>query len=1028
MDPTDPTDVDLLRAFTNGDANGFARLRDRYLSMVYAAAVRQTLDAHQAEDVAQAVFLLLARRAETLAQRETTVAGWLLLTTRHVARNVRRAELRIKQREQKAAAMRQESIPPAMEPKQLSTVIDRAMAELKDTDRDVLAERYFRERSVAQVATAMHINESAAGKRIARALDRLRKALGKLGITTTDAALALSLPIAVAPAQAPATVGGTPSRPAIKLARAAVRSAWVSTLAGTAGILVLIAVAVVVAIHNAPAQVPSANVAATINLPQTNRSVTLRLEDPKTHKPIPNATVTLADGGGRMPPAPAASDGTYTFELPQPLIYVRAICRAPGRVPMEMTFGAGTFQGARPPQYIIRMEPGMRIGGLVTDDIGNPLPDATVHISNAVVQGPKDKPQLYLSAHVTTDLNGNWHFDLAPASLQPVIIEPRYGQARWASPHYPLPTQELRDGTFVQRLDEPSGRSFSGTVTDQQGKPIEGAVVVFASGRYEQSKPAARTNATGQFHVVGVNGDTIATVQANGYGPQQQNIGRNSPSVLHFKLPAPATLSGTVVDAAGTPISGVKVEVENWNFNNALTWSTQTNYAGEFKWRNAPTNELQVDAWCSNFVLIRNAQVKAGQPNRLVMYRPVQITGTVTDADTHRPIPKFNITYGIPLAGSKVVTWQPQSQQTLIDGRYTASITDFSNGGKIRIEVKGYRPAVSRLIMGDEGKITLNFALHKGSGPSGVVLAPNGKPLANTQVIGVPAGRVLSFGPNARGNLDLDLLDEQPYLKLARTDAIGAFEMPALGVTPGHYHLVVEAPQGLVVCDATTFTTAGEKLHLHQWGVLHGVFRRNGKPAAGAAVSLGATWNRGQEFMYFGCRSTTAVNGRFVFDKVPPGVRCRLGELVPATPQLISLVTIGWVTVGANQTVAKTFGGDGRPVEGRITLPPGMPSDAEVDISCSTEGAASTRRSTSGPSSPAVEFVAFPDHTFHADDVLPGRYRLQVNVSSLVEGAHSWSQRKLASGTTEFSVPANPPCPNDIPVKLGAIQTHRVNK
>src|SRR3954467_15997586 len=59
-------DDDLRLYAQGGDAQAFERLTRRYVHIVYTFCVRQLADAHLAEDVTQAVFILLAQKAGSL--------------------------------------------------------------------------------------------------------------------------------------------------------------------------------------------------------------------------------------------------------------------------------------------------------------------------------------------------------------------------------------------------------------------------------------------------------------------------------------------------------------------------------------------------------------------------------------------------------------------------------------------------------------------------------------------------------------------------------------------------------------------------------------------------------------------------------------------------------------------------------------------------------------------------------------------------------------------------------------------------
>src|SRR5688572_24305287 len=98
-------DDELLQAYTKDRSElAFEELVQRHLPLVYSVAFRQVGDVALAEDAAQAVFILLAKKAGTL-RSGTILVGWLFRTTRFVANRALRAEIRRKHREQTAMAM-----------------------------------------------------------------------------------------------------------------------------------------------------------------------------------------------------------------------------------------------------------------------------------------------------------------------------------------------------------------------------------------------------------------------------------------------------------------------------------------------------------------------------------------------------------------------------------------------------------------------------------------------------------------------------------------------------------------------------------------------------------------------------------------------------------------------------------------------------------------------------------------------------------------------------------------------------------
>jgi RNA polymerase sigma factor (sigma-70 family) len=207
------------------DEAAFAELVRRHLDLVYFAALRRCRgDRHQAEEVAQKVFTLLARDAAKL-QRHAVLPGWLYVTTRNVAAKLRRDELGRRNREKEAwRVTAPEGDTPPVDWEQLRLVLDDVMDTLDVRDRNALLLRYFQGRSFAEIGGALQLKEDAARMRVSRALEKLRTLLVQRGIASTSAALGLALSAQVAAAK--------PAGLAASVTTAALAGAGAATTAG----------------------------------------------------------------------------------------------------------------------------------------------------------------------------------------------------------------------------------------------------------------------------------------------------------------------------------------------------------------------------------------------------------------------------------------------------------------------------------------------------------------------------------------------------------------------------------------------------------------------------------------------------------------------------------------------------------------------------------------------------------------------------------------------------------------------------
>ena len=208
------TDAELLRRYVGTRSQeAFAELVQRHLAFVYAAALRQVGgSSHRAEDITQAVFIDLARKAGSLARRAELV-GWLYTSTHYAAAKLNRAEQRRQTHEKEAQAMHEmlSSAGAETEWERLRPVLDDAMHALPERDREAILLRFFQGCPFAEVGRRLDLSEDAARMRVDRALDKLRGSLARHHITSTTAALALLLanqPAVAVPAGFAASVTG----------------------------------------------------------------------------------------------------------------------------------------------------------------------------------------------------------------------------------------------------------------------------------------------------------------------------------------------------------------------------------------------------------------------------------------------------------------------------------------------------------------------------------------------------------------------------------------------------------------------------------------------------------------------------------------------------------------------------------------------------------------------------------------------------------------------------------------------------
>lgn len=258
------TDGQLLEAYVRRrDEAALASVVRRHGSMVWGVCRRVLSNYHDAEDAFQATFLVLVRRAASIAAPEL-LANWLYGVAHMTALKARASALKRKARERQATEMPepedrgQHSGVRSQEWDDLQPLLDQELSRLPNIYRVVLVLCDLEGKTRKEAARRLGLPEGTIGSRLARARVALAKRLCARGVTLSGGALAALLAQNAASASVPdavvscalraasffgagqaATAGLVPAR-VVTLAEGVVKAMMMSKLkAVVAGVLVL---------------------------------------------------------------------------------------------------------------------------------------------------------------------------------------------------------------------------------------------------------------------------------------------------------------------------------------------------------------------------------------------------------------------------------------------------------------------------------------------------------------------------------------------------------------------------------------------------------------------------------------------------------------------------------------------------------------------------------------------------------------------------------------------------------------------
>ena len=497
------------------------------------------------------------------------------------------------------------------------------------------------------------------------------------------------------------------------------------------------------------------------------------------------------------------------------------------------------------------------------------------------VAGSDRSSEIFVGDYVVgTDKDGRFLF----VNLPPQTGMYAYGIKKTLGSKGALPARSVTSGDDGSELDlgdlnlEP-GYTVAGEVRLTDGASIPEKTRVLLSSEKAWDSLQSEVDVQGRFHFEGVPAESVnLSIRVKGYRLSARN--------RSLDLMNPFHLEGRVT----TNITGLVVELEPGGRDPNAGPSAYVSLAEE------PLQGAE--------------KAKAGGD--------IKVTGTVSDKETGRPIAEFTVTPGRSARFGSHFDWITIRKETHANGAFEMFFNKQGQAPAVLVEAEGYFPEIAGPITGKGTNLVL--ALKKGSGPSGVLLTPEGEPARGVTVyLTDMRDSVYVSGQKAEAN------ERQNRQKLtARTDDAGRFSFQPKADA---FSLVVIDDAGFMDLPVAS---VGEnaRLTLERWARVEGELLIGKRPGTNESIRLGSAHlpyeHHPRTFPPVGLYLTTKTDdsGRFVFERVPPGaiqvyhepkVRdSRVGTIAESQTTKVMLK--------AGETRKLTLGGKGRPVTGRFVV------------------------------------------------------------------------------------------------------------
>ena len=457
------------------------------------------------------------------------------------------------------------------------------------------------------------------------------------------------------------------------------------------------------------------------------------------NRPIPQGTVHLSgdtQAGAYFDQKIAIQNGIAVVPLKSDRVdQMTFAISSPGYLTHLRKFSRGQHRFLQvAPKYSFDLMAGITIGGKVVSPAGTPVPRAHVH-AYCPASGSIDDGIDTFEQHVSTDDDGIWEMLGAPKGLERLTLRISDGIGSSAppgrrirggvAPADPFPEIEILPADHAKLTSQTDVRTLAvtpitqGAVVDPTGKPVVGALVLFAGRNfYRDHDQIPRTNAYGKFPMPTPNdGAMVLTVFSLDWALQTVKVTFPLKEPVKIVLQKGRRVAFRTLNPQGQPIAGIRFFPEpprlaQFEGNKDLNYLYVLDYLGhrdllkstsdengDFAWENAPTERLGYQITSSKFLSQPGGDFGPSDSLHVLYFRPIiPLEITIVDDRTGQPVQEYKVFQGTHFKQNPADTWSWNFERPLKanpPGRYPVALRCLDRTIQYRIEADGYLPALT---------------------------------------------------------------------------------------------------------------------------------------------------------------------------------------------------------------------------------------------------------------------------------------------------------------------------------------------